>query len=72
MTDNDFNGWNTFALTGKISDYLKYRENTLLAMQNTAASDGIFEKRREKTQEKERYERDLYGDRNGFIGNSGK
>jgi len=57
MTDGD-NGWQLFASTGKISDYLKYRENS------GSARDGS------KTQEKERYERDLYGDGHGFVGNA--
>lgn len=50
MTDDD-NGWQLFASTGKVSDYLKYRENSY-------------------TQEKERYERDLYGDGDGFVSNA--
>lgn len=57
MTDGD-NGWQLFASTGKISDYLKYRENVFMV------TDGS------KTQEKERYERDLYGDGHGFVSNA--
>ncbi len=57
MTDGD-NGWQLFASTGKVSDYLKYRENL------SSARDGSM------TQEKERYERDLYGDGHGFVGNA--
>ncbi len=56
MTDGD-NGWQLFASTGKISDYLKYREN-------------IFSDAVEKTQENKQYERDLYGDGHGFVGNA--
>ena len=57
MTDGD-NGWQLFASTGKVSDYLKYRENL------SSAWDGTT------TQEKERYERDLYGDGHGFVSNA--
>lgn len=53
MTDDD-NGWQLFASTGKISDYLKYRKKA-------------FSETVDKTQENRRYERDLYGDGHGFV-----
>lgn len=80
MTDGD-NGWQLFASTGKISDYLKYRENfgsardedsdvkaaviaDVVRHEITPSAD------KGRTQEKERYERDLYGDGHGFVGNA--
>lgn len=56
MTDGD-NGWQLFASTGKVSDYLKYRSKA-------------FPETEDKTQENRQYERDLYGDGHGFVGNA--
>lgn len=80
MTDGD-NGWQLFASTGKISDYLKYRGNLSSTTDNdsdakaTVIADVVKNEiippaDGSKTQEKERYERDLYGDGHGFVGNA--
>jgi len=37
MTDGD-NGWQLFASTGKISDYLKYRENSFSMQDEDSAA----------------------------------
>ena len=80
MTDDD-DGWQLFASTGRVSDYLKYRENSFSVQDEDgfAKADVIADVVKNeiippsggsKTQEKERYERDLYGDGHGFVGNA--
>lgn len=80
MTDGD-DGWQLFASTGKVSDYLRYRGNSSLATDDDSAAKAtviaevvkneiIPPADGSKTQEKERYERDLYGDGHGFVGNA--
>lgn len=80
MTDGD-NGWQLFASTGRVSDYLKYRGKLSLEKDDdsNAKATVIAEVVKNeiippadgsRTQEKERYERDLYGDGHGFVSNA--
>ena len=79
MTDGD-NGWQLFASTGRVSDYLKYRGKTLgqdddsaakaAAIADVVKNETVPPAAGSKIREKEQYERDLYGDGHGFVGNA--